>query len=214
MNSLDQKKARKLKALVYLLELSALVLALYIILLPFYPEIRYYLENRGADNKAAKSEEAVAIETEKIVKTFDNNLPQSEYAISSNRLIITKIGLNAPIVESANADYGLDRGAWLMPDGSKPDKGGNTIITGHRFKYFPPNNLTFYLFDKLEAGDIISVIWNKDYYYYKISEVKIVPDTDFSILKPSKKPIITLFTCHPIYSTENRLVIIGELIEK
>ena len=91
---------------------------------------------------------------------------------------------------------------------------GNTVITGHRFKYLPPHNLTFYLFHKLEAGDIFSVIWNEQDYYYRIKEVKIVDKTEVSILDSTEEPTVTLFTCHPIYSTEQRLVVVGELIEE
>ena len=76
----------------------------------------------------------------------------------------------------------------------------------------PPNNLTFYLFDKLEIGDIVSVLWKEKNYYYKIKETKIVKPTDLSILEPTKKSILTMFTCDPIYSQKNRLVIVSELI--
>ena len=100
-----------------------------------------------------------------------------------------------------------------MPDSSTPDKGGNTVITGHRFKYLPPSNLTFYLLDKLTKGDLITVIWHKKDYIYRVREVKVVPATDFSVIEPSDKPILTLFTCHPIYSTEKRLVVVSDFVE-
>ncbi len=38
--------------------------------------------------------------------------------------------------------------------------------------------------------------------------------TEVSILDPTEEPTVTLFTCHPIYSTEQRLVVVGELIEE
>ncbi len=194
-----------------MLELLALVLALYLIISPFYPALQYRLaayENKRI-NQEAKDIAIVKSKTEEFAKS----LPESAYAVSSNRLIITKIGVNAPIVESKSEEYGLNKGAWHYPESSTPDKGGNTIITGHRFKYLPPNNMTFYLLDKLEIGDIISVIWQNQDYYYRISETKVVSNTDLSVLNSSDKPIITLFTCTPIYSTDKRLVVIGKLIE-
>ncbi|MCU0679516.1 MAG: sortase [Planctomycetes bacterium] len=117
-------------------------------------------------------------------------------------------------MEAKDEKAGLARGAWRLPESSTPDKGGNTVITGHRFKYLPPNNLTFFLFDKLAAGDIISVIWQNKEYYYRVKEIKIIPPTDLSILDPSDKPVLTLFTCHPVYSTEKRLVIVAETVEE
>jgi sortase A len=199
------------RALVFILELLALSLLLYIFLLPAYPLVGYkiFTTENEKNSVDAKNEEIVKKKTEE----YKNFFPESEYAISPNRLIITKIGVNAPIVESKNEAYGLDKGAWHYPESSSPDKGGNTIITGHRFKYLPPNNMTFYLLDKLEKGDIISVIWQDKEYYYRVFETKVVPDTELSVLNPSVKPIITLFTCTPIYSTEKRLVVVGELIE-
>jgi sortase A len=131
-----------------------------------------------------------------------------------NRLIIPKIGVNAPIIESADENYGLDRGVWRLPKSSTPEEEGNMIITGHRFKYLPPSNLTFYLFHKLEEGDIASVVWNGSIYYYRISEKKIVSAADTSILRETDEPTLTMYTCDPIYSTKNRLVITSRLINK
>jgi len=202
-------KSNFLKISSVILQFSASAIFLYLLVLPFLPKIKYevFYDNREITS-AAKDETRIEEVTEKIF----NSLPESEYSVSKNRLIITKIGVNAPIVESDNEQYGLSRGAWHMPDSSTPDTGGNTVITGHRFRYLPPNNVTFYLFDKLEAGDLVSVIWEEKNYIYKIRETKIVPNTEISILEKTNEPILTMFTCHPIYSTKQRLVIIADLI--
>lgn len=212
MEEKDQKNKKFiLKALVFTLELFFIFLFIYLVFLPFYPEVKYKLNfNQNLNTEESKKIEKVEEKTIDII----NSLPKSEYKTSQDRLIITKIGVNAPIVQTNNEEYGLSMGAWLIPNSSTPDKEGNTIITGHRFKYLPPSNLTFYLFHKLEEGDIVSVLWKNDTYFYKIREIKIVENTDLSILKPSKEPILTMFTCHPIYSTKNRLVIVADLIKK
>lgn len=132
----------------------------------------------------------------------------------ANTLIIPKIGVKIPIIESEDENYGLNHGAWKLPKSSAPEESGNMILTGHRFKYLPPSNLTFYLFHKLETGDIASVIWDGKPYYYKIREIKKVPADDISILKQTKTSTLTMYTCDPIYSTKNRLVIIADLVEK
>jgi sortase A len=210
MKKIQISKRNILKALVLMLELLAVGLIIYLIALPFYPVAKYKLiyENTNTFPEAQDVEKA-----KEQVAEFKGVFPETEYAVSPHRLIISKIGVNAPIIVTESAEYGLHLGAWHIPESSTPNKGGNTVITGHRFKYLPPNNMTFYLFHKLEVGDIVSVIWHEKDYFYKIKEIKIVDKTDFSILEPSEKPILTLFTCHPIYSTENRLVVIGELIE-
>ena len=209
LNILNDKN-RNLKALVLILELLAIGLIIYLIALPIWPALKYkffYQNNAGATD--AQDLKKVVSQTEQII----NHLPKAEENISVNRLIITKIGVNAPIVEAKNSEDGLNQGAWRMPESSTPDKGGNTVITGHRFKYLPPNNLTFFLFDKLAKDDIISVIWRGKNYFYKIKETKIIKPTDLSILKPTDASTLTLYTCDPVYSQKNRLVVIGELIK-
>ncbi|OGF28642.1 hypothetical protein A2331_04305 [Candidatus Falkowbacteria bacterium RIFOXYB2_FULL_34_18] len=217
-----------LKILVFMLEFLAIGIFLYVVFLPFYPTIKYNIkyknqnieieknENKSSEenNNDADNDTQISESIRKRTEEILNRLPESEYAVSPNRVIIPKIGVNAPIVESESAEYGLSRGAWRLPESSTPDKGGNTIVTGHRFKYLPPHNLTFYLFHKLEKGDKISIIWNKEKLFYKIREIKIVEANDLSILNPTEEPIITLFTCHPIYSTKQRLVVIGELMKE
>ena len=210
-NSFSANKNKMIRALVLTLELLALGLLLYIFILPVYPLLQYkfFTGETKNINIAAKDESIV----KKKVEQIKNALPEAQYAVSPNRLIITKIGVNAPIVEGKNEQVGLNKGSWRVPESSTPDKGGNTVITGHRFKYLPPNNLTFYLLNKLETGDIISVIWQEKDYYYRVKEVKVVPATELSILNPTEEAIVTLFTCDPVYSTKNRLVVIGELIK-
>lgn len=204
------KKQRIIKySLIFLETIGFLILA-YLLLFPFYPALVYSLSH----SKDVPVDENTKIELiKKETKEFHNTLPEAKYSVSPNRLIISKIGVNAPIVESSNAKYGLSKGSWRVPESSTPDKGGNTVLTGHRFKYLPPNNLTFYLFDKLKVGDLVSVIWQEKDYLYKIREIKVVPATEVSIMDPSEDSIITMFTCDPIYSTKNRLVVIAELID-
>lgn len=209
MNNPFSTPKKRLKALIFTLRLLAFFLVLYLLLMPYLPKAIYKLEGNEKDLSEAKNL-AQVVEKVEIIK---NKLPQSEYAISPNRLIIPKIMVNTPITVTNNEEYGLSRGAWAYPKGSTPDKGGNTILTGHRFKYLPPSNLTFYLFDKLEIGDIVTVIWEDKNYYYRIKEIKTVPETDLSPYNKSDKPILTMFTCTPIFSTSHRLVITAELID-
>lgn len=197
-----------LKTLIVILEISALGLIFYLVALPYYPRIKYDLQT---DKAEIKEEAKDLVKAEAEVKNFKSAFPDTDYAVSPNRLIIKKIGVNAPIVETENSDYGLSLGSWHVPESSTPDMGGNTVLTGHRFKYLPPNNLTFYLLNEMETGDIISVIWKDRDYYYRVKEVKIVPASEDSITNQTKDPILTLYTCDPIYSQKNRLVVIAEL---
>ncbi len=229
--------------LALILEILALGLIIYLIVLPLYPVIQYEISKKqnseidykninaikkitakmaglpiSADNNANERKNAVAkgkiqeSDNSASNKTKARKASKSAVVKIHNTLIIPKIGVNIPIIESADSKYGLNHGSWRLPRSSTPEKNGNMILTGHRFKYLPPSNLTFYLLDKLEAGDIISVIWNNKTYYYRVKEKKIVKSDDLSILKQTKKPTLTIYTCDPIYSTKNRLVIVAEQI--
>jgi len=200
------KKDLILKTLVFILGFLSLCLIGYLILLPLYPILKYQSQFFYKQNQ-----ENVASSTKLLVQ----QMPAEEISKSLNRVIIKKIGVDVPIVEAPESEQkaALGKGAWRIPQTSTPEKGSNTVISGHRYKYLPPSNLTFYLLDKLVAGDIVTVIWEKKEYDYKITESKIVPPTQISILDPTAKPILTLFTCDPIWSEKNRLVVIGELIK-
>ena len=181
--------------------------------------------SEGKDDAGAESSGGViAAASEQKEGDNPNTAPVSENAEKNkaakpaavdapNALIIPKIGVNIPIIESEDEKYGLSRGAWRLPKSSTPEENGNMVLTGHRFKYLPPSNLTFYLLHKLEAGDIVSVVWNNKTYYYRVKEKKVVSADDTSILKQTKKPTLTIYTCDPIYSTKNRLVIVAEQIQ-
>ncbi len=224
------KKQLFLKILGALFGVFGFCVILYMLILPLYP----FLKNKKILELTPNEQKKVAEQKIKKIINFlpnssnaptalhkaQNNIQKFNQPISSvqqnknNYLIIPKINVNIPIIESRDPAYGLNHGAWHMPESSTPPNGGNTVITGHRFKYLPPSNLTFYLFHKLNPGDIIAIIWDNKAYYYTIKKIKTIPKNDTSILAKSQKPILTLFTCDPIYSQKNRLVVIATLNNK
>jgi len=130
---------------------------------------------------------------------------------ADNRLIIKKIGVDAVIYEGGQETLAL--GVWHLPRTSTPDKGGNTVLSAHRWKYKPPDPRTFYNLDKLEIGDEIKVYWEGREYNYKIEKIFEVTPDKVEVLAPSNKEELTLFTCAPLYSTQRRLVVKADLVE-
>ncbi len=126
-------------------------------------------------------------------------------------IVIDKIGVNMPIVEGKDMSV-LRKGAWRSPWSSTPDKGGNTVLFGHRYMYLPPHPRTFYSLDKLVVGDTFVVTWGEQKYTYKVVETKVVPPEDISVLHQTEKPTVTLITCTPVFTTKNRLIIRAEMI--
>ncbi len=201
-------KQKYLKALAAMLGLLVVFLGAYLLIFPFYPEIKYQFWQKVQTFKEASGQT-----TNQNVLPAEK-LPMSENLDLGNRLIIPKIGVDIPIVDSQNASFALNRGAWRMPETSTPPAGGNMAIAGHRFKYLPPNNTTFYLLDKLEVGNGLTIIWSGQVYDYRVIDNKIVPPTEVSVLSPTEKTVVTLITCDPIFSQKNRLIVTAQLISQ
>lgn len=174
--------------------LFAGVAALIILLYPWVPEVQYQISWIERVQKPP-TETGSASDSDEI-----------------NRLIIPKIGVDTAIIEGKN-ESALNQGAWRIPSSSTPDQGSNTVITGHRFRYLPPNNTTFYLLDKLKAGDEIMVVWKRKSYSYAVSEMRVVESTETSIQDQTKDSRLTLFTCTPLFSTAKRLVVVARPVE-
>ncbi len=184
-------------------KILALILLLYLILAPFVPEARYQVRNLLGIQYEEKPEEEIIGARESRFRDFD---------LSGNRLVIPTIGVHIAIVEG-ETDSVLYRGAWRRPNSSTPDKGGNTVITGHRFHYIPPNNKTFYNLNKLEIGSKVFIFWNEVEYVYQIYDKFVVEPNQTEIEGPMQENILTLYTCHPLWTADQRLVVRGKLLE-
>ena len=126
------------------------------------------------------------------------------------RLIIPSIKVDMPIIiNEKNETKALAKGAWLIPGTARP--GGkigynNTVISAHRYMY-TSGPKTFYNLDKVKIGDTISVMWNGKTFNYIVSDTAMVKPSAVYILNPTKKQVLTLFTCTPVFTTKNRLVV-------
>lgn len=133
-------------------------------------------------------------------------VPAVSAAATAPLLRIDAIGVLMPIVEGEGEDA-LWKGAWRSPWGSTPDKGGNTVLFGHRFLHLPPSKNTLFRLDEIELGDTFEVDWQGETLTYKVSEIKIVEPSDLSVLKQTTEPTITLITCTPKFTTKQRLIV-------
>ena len=191
-----------------------LVFLLYLILAPFIPEVTYQLRNLlGIQYK----EETLFLEEEKEDDEDSEDVGRREsrfrdFDLSGNRLVIPTIGVHIGIVEGSDESV-LYRGAWRRPNTSTPDQGGNTVITGHRFHYIPPNNRTFYNLNKLEKDAKVFVFWDEKEYIYKVYDKFLVQPEQTEIEEPMDENILTLYTCHPLWTADQRLVVRAKLLE-
>lgn len=126
-----------------------------------------------------------------------------------NRLVISKISVDAPITEGGD-DSALKIGMWRRPLSSTPNKGGNTVITGHRFQYTSGPN-TFFNLDKIAVNDLIFVYWEAKEYIYEVYETSIVLPNRVDIEDNTNESILTLYTCTPLWTSKERIVVKAQL---
>lgn len=165
------------------------------------------LEELGASELAAQEIAPSLLPVDGVLTPAPNAKPAAAY----NRLIIEKAGVDMPLFVSDNEKI-LLKGGWVFAGASRPDKGSNTVIFGHRWLYKPPVKNTFYNLDKVAVGDKFTIQWNNQTHTYEVSEVKIVNPTDVWVMNPTNTPQVTLITCTPLFSTKQRLIVVGKLI--
>jgi sortase A len=130
---------------------------------------------------------------------------------SGKRLVIPVMLLDEQVYEGTSP-LTVHKGVWRRPNTSTPDKGGNTVMTGHRFTY--KGRSVFYELDKLKVGQRLAVFWDNHRYTYEVTEKKVVPPEQTEVEGQTKDSQLTLYTCTPLWSARNRLVIISKLVEK
>jgi len=150
-------------------------------------------------------------QSKKIASTVYSAESSANPLPKKNWIVIPKMGVNTEILEG-DVNTMLWKGVVRMSVGSTPNKGGNTVITAHRYLYRPPNPKTFFLLDKLTKGDIITIYWQNKKYQYKVRESKVVEPDEISILHNTPNPQLTLFSCTPLFTSKQRLVVIADLI--
>ena len=144
-----------------------------------------------------------------------------------NRIIISSIELDAPIVESKKDEVFIDSKAyiqWYAPDeyavGWQNDSAalgeiGNTVLNGHHNVHGEVlKNL-----EKVKEGDRILIYGTDDNLYTcDVTNIMILPERDVTLdqrLDNAKWMLstiderITIITCWPYYSNTHRLIVVG-----
>ena len=149
----------------------------------------------------------------------------TKVATNESRLLIPKIAVDVPIVWDANAadtnslNQAMDKGiVWFNIQGAnaKPGEKGNFVVSGHSSNDWTDSGDYKFIFARLEkmaAGDVVYANYNGTRYTYKITGTKVVKPTDVASLQiGNDKPYITLITCTPLGTAQNRLLVFGEQI--
>ncbi|MGI6443440.1 MAG: sortase [Candidatus Dojkabacteria bacterium] len=125
-------------------------------------------------------------------------------------LFIDSISIEGKIYQGESSKT-IDVGFWHFPLSKFPGQKGNAVIIGHRFQYLPPAKNTFFNLDKIAVGDEIVIKHNEGDWKYIVTETKVVDDNDLSVVRDSEDYRLTLITCTPLWTSEQRFVVIAKL---
>ena len=136
--------------------------------------------------------------------------------VFSFKLSIPSIQVDVPVIENINwqnpNEYleALRRGAIHFKNTSLPNQGGNIVVSAHSFgneNYAGSYDSIFEDLDRLNENDLIYVRYQNKNYTYKVIEKKIVEPQDLSVIEDSKEEFLTLITCYPVGTIDERLVV-------
>ncbi|MDD4352228.1 MAG: sortase [Candidatus Gracilibacteria bacterium] len=127
------------------------------------------------------------------------------------RLIIPKISVNAPIIDTDifdEASWKEDLLKGIGHYGGDPGKGSKIVLTAHSSWWVPHEygEIFRYLY-KLEAGDQIYIDYAGERYTYEVLNQEVVGPNTPSIVSNYGYEELVLFTCYPYNSWTNRLVV-------
>jgi sortase A len=143
-----------------------------------------------------------------------------------DRIVIPRIGLDAPIELSPQEWVQIDGRTYLQWDAPKkyaagwqegsaePGQVGNFILTGHHNIY----GKVFGRLHELEKGDVIAVYSGDHLFGYYVSQVFLLEERDVSMaqreenamwIRPTADKRLTLVTCWPPDSNTHRLIVIA-----
>jgi sortase A len=136
----------------------------------------------------------------------EHYLPGQAYAA----IVIPSIEIDFIVVEGT--DYvSLKKGPGHYPDSADPwDRRGRVGIAGHRTTYLHP----FLHLDRVRPGDTIELITKHGTYVYEVDRNFVLPETGSGVvLEQTRRPSLVLTTCHPRYSSRERLIVTASLVE-
>lgn len=148
--------------------------------------------------------------------------------IENNQLWVPKIDVKAPIVWDSPVDeatmmenlkYGVVHYKGTTKPGERAEDGeGNIFISGHSSYYWWDDGqfkTVFANLDELEVGDEIGVGYDDYGYVYRVYEKKVVNPDDVSVLaQDTDKNILSLMTCYPVGTNNQRLIVKAEYVAR
>lgn len=107
------------------------------------------------------------------------------------RLSIPRLGLSSMVREGDDEGI-LSLAVGHIPGTSLPGQAGNAAVAAHR-------DTIFRALRNIKKDDVIHFETMNGTLDYEVDSIKLVMPDDVSVLKPGKRPQLTLVTCYPFY---------------
>jgi sortase A len=142
--------------------------------------------------------------TQPIAPPGDPDAPEDNPPVG--RIAIADIALDEELGEGIRLAT-LDRGPGHWPGSAMPGEVGNVVIGGHRTSH----GAEFRRLHELEPGDEMVLTSAAGSFSYRVSRTEIVGPEALWIVDPTDTATATLFACHPLGSTAERIVVYFDL---
>jgi sortase A len=124
------------------------------------------------------------------IKDYEEAL-KADFPPPLGLLIIEDLNIEVPIYNGTD-EHILERGAGRIKGMAKMNEDGNLGISAHRDSFFRG-------LKDVELGDVVLVQSAHGVEKYAVSDIRIVPKDDISVLAPVDRKTLTLVTCYPFY---------------
>ena len=205
---------KDLKVSLLLVSLALVALAA----LPAYP----VTETASAKLSTSETENTRTLlgENPNGVRADSSRQPDAQNSLEGGgTMIITipKLDLDGVQVPTSDTQVELDREGIIHLDetGTPWREGSNTVIVGHALGFLWTRvPYVFYKLDELEPGDEIFVTdQSGKRYTFEVYDYMTVKPEDFWVTYPvPNKTVLSLQSCTPIPTFENRLIVRAELV--
>ena len=115
---------------------------------------------------------------------------------------IPRLNLLAPMFEGVSLTT-LNEGPGHWPGTAMPGHRGNVVVAGHRTSHSRP----FRHLELLVPGDEVLFVRPEGTYVYAVTQTEIVTPDAMHIIEQADGYTATLFACHPVGSTKQRIVV-------
>lgn len=144
--------------------------------------------------------------------SWGNARATSASDLEGGRLIISRLKLQAPIIESIEEEK-LEEAVGHVPGTALPWDDGNTVIIGENFMAQWNSKILFSLLHLTKTGDDVVVEQGDRRFRYQVREKKVVQAEDiYDYIGPTETSQLTLITCYPPGTQWKRLVVFADKI--